>query len=113
MEKRFLAKRLVIFFYDNGKKAFSKTTGDVFYNNGKRAYSSTTDRGFFESRNSMGTADGVHHSAEGVSMDLGPNVDSFECNLGEGLTVHIQVGHKPSFKRAQLHDAYGGVIFEV
>ena len=113
MEKRFLAKLLVIFFYDNGKKAFSKTTGDVFYNNGKKAYSYASDKAFRESGIPMGTANGVHYSAEGVSMDLGPNVDSFECDLGEELTVHIQVGHNPSFKRAQLQDANGGVIDEV
>ena len=61
----------------------------------------------------MGTGDGVHHSAKGVSMNLGPNVDSFECDLGDGIKVHIQVGHNPSFKRAQLYGANGGVLYEV
>ncbi len=45
-------------------------------------------------------------------MNLGPNVDSFESSLGEQLVVRIQIGHKPNFKRAPLHGANGGVIFE-
>ena len=54
----------------------------------------------------------MNYSAEGVEMNLGPNVDSFKCNLGEQLVVRIQIGQKPKFKRAQLHGANGGVIFE-
>ena len=111
--KRVFNKLFGDFFYDNGERAFSNLHGDVFYKSWKRAYSCLFDKAYYEDGTSMGTGNGVHYSAEGVSMDLGPNVDSFECDLGEELTVHIQVGHKPSFKRAQLYGANGGFLYEV
>ena len=111
--RKVYSKTLGDFYYDDGRKAFSKTGGDVFYRNGKKAYSGTLDKAFHVNGQSMGSADGVNYSAEGVSMDLGPNLDSFEVDLGEGLLARIQVGHKPNFKRAKLYGANGGVIFEV
>jgi hypothetical protein len=100
------------FYYSSGQKAFSATLGDIYYQNGKKAYSCTLDKAYYENGNTLGTGDGVSYSAQGVEMNLGPNVDSFKCDLGDHLVAHIQVGHKPNFKRAQLHGANGGVIFE-
>jgi len=110
--KKVFSSILGDFYYSTGQKAFSATLGDIYYRNGKKAYSCTLDKAYYEDGKTLGTGDGVRFSAEGVRMDLGPNVDSFQCDLGEGLNVHIQVGHKPNFKRAQLYGANGGVIFE-
>ena len=85
------------FFYDSGKKAFSNTLGDILYRNGKKAYSATLDKAYYENGKLLGTGDGVNYSAEGVTMRLGSGVDSFTCELGEGLRVQVQVGHNPSF----------------
>ena len=100
------------FYYDNGKIAYKKIFGDVYYRNGKQAYKSIHDKAFYENGKPIGQCDGGSYSAEGVTMNLGSDVDSFECELGEGLTVQIQVGHNRDSKRAQLYGANGGLIFE-
>jgi hypothetical protein len=110
--KRVFSSQFGDFYYSTGQRAFSAQFGDIYYRNGNRAYSCQMDKAYYEDGKTLGTGDGVRFSAEGVDMNLGPKVDSFRCDLGEGLSVHIQVGHKPNFKKAQLYGANGGVIFE-
>ena len=98
------------FYYSNGKRAFHAIHGDVYYMNGKRAYHGIFRKAFYENGNELGRLPGASYASNGVEINLGDDSDSFECDLGEGMCLHIQIGRRG--KSFQLYGANGGAILD-